>query len=190
MAKNEKVTRIIHLPLQAGNTKVLKEMNRKYTKEQYLDLANKILNKVPDAVLSTDIIVGFPGETDEEFEDTLDVVRKVNFEQIFMFIYSKREGTIAAGREDQVPEEVKHKRFDRLKELYESRVDENNEKYVGTIQKILIEGKSKNNDDTFEGRTRSNKVVIFMPDEKSKVGDIVDVKIVEARKWYLKGEIV
>ena len=190
MAKNEKVTRIIHLPLQAGNTKVLKEMNRKYTKEQYLDLANKILTKVPDAVLSTDIIVGFPGETDEEFEDTLDVVRNVNFEQIFMFIYSKREGTIAAEREDQVPEEVKHKRFDRLKELYESRVDENNEKYVGTIQKILIEGRSKNNDDTFEGRTRSNKVVIFMPDEKSKVGDIVDVKIVEARKWYLKGEIV
>ena len=190
IAKNEKVTRIIHLPLQAGNTKVLKEMNRKYTKEQYLDLANKILTKVPDAVLSTDIIVGFPGETDEEFEDTLDVVRKVNFEQIFMFIYSKREGTIAAEREDQVPEEVKHKRFDRLKELYESRVDENNEKYVGTIQKILIEGRSKNNDDTFEGRTRSNKVVIFMPDEKSKVGDIVDVKIVEARKWYLKGEIV
>ena len=190
MAKHDKVTRIIHLPLQAGNTKVLKEMNRKYTKEEYLVLAEKILTKVPDAVLSTDIIVGFPGETDEEFEDTLDVVRKVNFEQIFMFIYSKREGTIAAAREDQVPEEIKHKRFDRLKELYESRVDENNEKYVGTVQRILIEGKSKNNDDTFEGRTRSNKVVIFVPNEKSKIGDIVNVKIIEARKWYLKGEIV
>ena len=190
MAKHDKVTRIIHLPLQAGNTKVLKEMNRKYTKEEYLVLAEKILTKVPDAVLSTDIIVGFPGETDEEFEDTLDVVRKVNFEQIFMFIYSKREGTIAAAREDQVPEEIKHKRFDRLKELYESRVDENNEKYVGTIQRILIEGKSKNNDDTFEGRTRSNKVVIFVPNEKNKIGDIVNVKILEARKWYLKGEIV
>ena len=190
MAKHDKVTRIIHLPLQAGNTKVLKEMNRKYTKEEYLLLAEKILTKVPDAVLSTDIIVGFPGETDEEFEDTLDVVRKVNFEQIFMFIYSKREGTIAAAREDQVPEEIKHKRFDRLKELYESRVDENNEKYVGTVQRILIEGKSKNNDDTFEGRTRSNKVVIFVPNEKNKIGDIVNVKILEARKWYLKGEIV
>ena len=186
----DKVCKIIHLPLQAGNTRVLKEMNRKYTKEEYLVLAEKILTKVPDAVLSTDIIVGFPGETDEEFEDTLDVVRKVNFEQIFMFIYSKREGTIAAAREDQVPEEIKHKRFDRLKELYESRVDENNEKYVGTIQRILIEGKSKNNDDTFEGRTRSNKVVIFVPNEKNKIGDIVNVKILEARKWYLKGEIV
>ena len=118
MAKNDKVTRIIHLPLQSGNTKVLNEMNRKYTKEQYLILAEKIMTKVPNAVLSTDIIVGFPGETDEEFEDTLDVVRKVNFEQIFMFIYSKREGTIAAAREDQVPEEVKHIRFNKLnKEL-------------------------------------------------------------------------
>ena len=189
IAKNEKVTRIIHLPLQAGNTKVLKEMNRKYTKEQYLELAEKIMTRVPGAVLSTDIIVGFPGETDEEFEDTLDVVRKVNFEQIFMFIYSKREGTIAAAREDQVPEENKHIRFDKLKELYESRVDENNEKYIGTVQKILIEGKSKNNDNTFEGRTSTNKVVIFMPDEESKIGDIVKVKITEARKWYLKGEI-
>ena len=190
IAKHDKITRIIHLPLQAGNTKVLKEMNRKYTKEQYLELANKILTKVPDAVLSTDIIVGFPGETDEEFEDTLDVVRKVNFEQIFMFIYSKREGTIAAAREDQVPEDKKHIRFDKLKELYESRVDENNEKYVNTIQKILIEGKSKNNENTLEGRTRSNKVVIFEPTENNKIGDIVNVRIIEARKWYLKGEIV
>ena len=165
------------MPLQAGNTKVLKEMNRKYTKEQYLELANKIMTKVPDVVLSTDIIVGFPGETDEEFEDTLDVVRKVNFEQIFMFIYSRREGTIAAAREDQVPEDKKHIRFDKLKELYESRVDENNEKYINTVQKILIEGKSKNNDDTYEGRTLTNKVVIFMPDEKSKIGDVVNVKI-------------
>ena len=189
IAKNEKISRIIHLPMQSGNTKVLKEMNRKYTKQQYLNLAEKMLEKIPGLVLSTDIIVGFPGETDEEFEDTLDVVIKVNFEQIFMFIYSKREGTIAAAREDQVPEENKHIRFDKLKELYESRVDENNEKYIGTVQKILIEGKSKNNDNTFEGRTSTNKVVIFMPDEESKIGDIVKVKITEARKWYLKGEI-
>ena len=190
IANNEKVTRIVHLPLQAGNTKVLKEMNRKYTKEQYLSLAKKMLARIPGLVLSTDIIVGFPGETDEEFEDTLDVVRKINFEQIFMFIYSVREGTVAAEREDQVPEEIKHIRFNKLKELYESRVDENNEKYLNTVQKLLIEGKSKNNDNMLEGRTSTNKVVIFEPHQEKKPGDIVSVKITEAHKWYLKGEII
>ena len=190
IANNSKISRIIHLPLQSGNTKVLNEMNRKYTKEQYLNLAEKIKNKVEGVVLSTDIIVGFPGETDEEFEDTLDVVKKVNFEQIFMFIYSKREGTVAAKREDQIPEEIKHKRFEKLKELYESRVDENNEKYINTIQKLLIEDKSKNNDKMFEGRTQTNKVVIFEPNDTNEIGDIVSVKITEAHKWYLKGEII
>lgn len=190
IANNEKISRIVHLPLQAGNTKVLKEMNRKYTKEQYLNLAKKMLERIPGLVLSTDIIVGFPGETDEEFEDTLDVVRQINFEQIFMFIYSIREGTVAAERNDQVPEEVKHIRFDKLKELYESRVDENNEKYLNTVQKLLIEGKSKNNENMLEGRTSTNKVVIFEPHQVKKPGDIVSVKILEAHKWYLKGEII
>ena len=184
---NNKITRIIHLPLQSGNTKVLKEMNRKYSKEQYLELAQKMKDKIPDIVFSTDIIVGFPGETDEEFEDTLDVVRKINFEQIFMFIYSKREGTVAAAREDQIPEEIKHKRFDKLKELYESRVDENNEKYIGTIQRVLIEGYSKNNENTYTARTNTNKVVIFDKTDEYKIGDIIDLKITEAHKWYLKG---
>ena len=190
IAENEKISRIIHLPLQSGNTKVLKEMNRKYTKEQYLELAEKMKNKIPGIVFSTDIIVGFPGETDEEFEDTLDVVRKVNFEQVFMFIYSKRDGTVAAAREDQVPEKQKHIRFDKLKELYESKVDENNEKYLNTEQKLLIEGTSKNNIEMLEGRTNTNKVVIFKPNADNKIGDIVTVKITEAHKWYLKGEII
>ena len=190
IANNEKVTRIVHLPLQAGNTKVLKEMNRKYTKEQYLTLAKKMLDRIPGLVLSTDIIVGFPGETDEEFEDTLDVVRQINFEQIFMFIYSKREGTLAAERVDQVTEVIKHVRFDKLKELYESRVDENNDKYLNTVQKLLIEGPSKNNPEMLEGRTNTNKVVIFDPHSVKKPGDIVSVKITETHKWYLKGEII
>ncbi len=190
IGKNPKISRIIHLPLQSGNSKVLREMNRKYTKEEYLELVNKMKKQIPDVVFSTDIIVGFPGETDEEFEDTLDVVKKVNFEQIFMFIYSKRDGTIAAAREDQVPENIKHIRFDKLKELYESRVDENNEKYIGTVQKLLIEGTSKNNEETLEGRTNTNKIVIFTPNENSKIGSIVSVKIIEAHKWYLKGKII
>lgn len=189
IANNEKICKIIHLPLQSGNSKVLKEMNRKYTKEQYLELVNKMKKRIPNVVFSTDIIVGFPGETDEEFEDTLDVTRKVNFEQIFMFIYSVREGTVAAKME-QVPEDKKHERFEKLKELYDSRVDENNEKYLNTIQKLLIEGKSKNNSEMFEGRTDTNKVVIFKPNAENKIGDIVCVKITETHKWYLKGEIV
>ena len=189
ISKNEKICRIIHLPLQSGSTKVLSEMNRKYTKEQYLELVQKMKQKIKDIVFSTDIIVGFPGETEEDFEDTLDVVRKVNFEQAFMFIYSKREGTIAAAREDQVPEEVKHIRFDRLKELYESRVDENNEKYIGKIEKILIEGYSKNDNRTLTGRTSTNKVIVFEEKNNCKIGDIIKIKITEAHKWYLKGEI-
>ena len=187
---NKKITRMIHMPLQSGNSKVLKEMNRGYTKEQFLELVDKMKKRIPDIFLSTDIIVGFPGETDDEFEDTLDVVRKVGFEQIFMFIYSKRDGTRAAIREDQISEEDKHKRFDKLKELYDYQVDIQNEKYVGTIQNILVEGTSKNDNSKFTGRTDSNKVVIFEPSGKEKIGDIINVKIIENHKWFLSGEIV
>ena len=190
IANNEKICKIIHLPLQSGNTKVLKEMNRRYTKEQYLALVDKMKQRIPNVVFSTDIIVGFPGETDEEFEDTLDVMRKVNFEQAYMFIYSMREGTRGAERPDQIPEEIKHKRFDKMKELYESKVDENNEKYINTVQKLLIEGPSKNNKEMLEGRTDTNKVVIFKPKETKNVGEFVSVKITEAHKWYLLGEII
>ena len=183
-----KVCKLIHLPLQSGNTKVLKEMNRKYTKEQYLELVDKMKEKIPNLTLSTDIIVGFPGETDEEFEDTLDVVRKASFEQVFMFIYSRRKGTPGDKMENQVPEEIKHKRFDRLKELVESQIEENNQKYVGTIQKVLVEGESKNNASMLTGRTDSNKVVIFEGD-KNLIGKMVSLKIVSEHMWYLKGEI-
>ena len=185
----KKVSKLVHLPLQAGNSKVLKEMNRNYTKEQYLELVQKMKDMIPNVAFSTDIIVGFPGETDEEFEDTLDVVRKVGYDQIFMFIYSKRNGTVAAKRENQVPEEIKHKRFDKLKELFDSSVDEINKKYIGTIQEILVEGYSKNNKDMYTGRTDSNKVVVFKPNNKIKEGDIVNIKILKDHKWYLEGEI-
>ena len=190
IANNEKICKIIHLPLQSGNSKVLKEMNRRYTKEQYLALVEKMKDRIPNIVFSTDIIVGFPGETDEEFEDTLDVVRKVNFEQIFMFIYSPRIGTPAEKRDDQVPEDIKHIRFDKLKDLYDSHVDENNEKYIGTNQKVMIEGYSKNNNEMYTARTDTNKVVVFKPIEGQKIGDIVTVKIINAHKWYLKAEII
>ena len=189
ISKCDKVCKLVHLPLQSGNTKVLKEMNRKYTKEQYLNLVDKMKAKIPNLTLSTDIIVGFPGETDEEFEDTLDVVRKVKFEQVYMFIYSRRVGTPGDRMENQIPEEIKHKRFDKLKELVESQIEENNQKYVGTIQKVLVEGKSKNNQELLTGRTDSNKVVIFEGD-KSLIGQMINLKIVSEHMWYLKGEDV
>ena len=135
-------------------------------------------------------MLDFLGETDEEFEDTLDVVKKVEFEQIFMFIYSKREGTRAASRDDQIPEEIKHKRFDKLKEIYDKQVENQNEKYVGTVQNIMIEGKSKNDETKLCGRTDSNKVVVFEPNGKEKIGNYTNVKITENHKWFLTGEIV
>ena len=188
IANNPKIARVLHLPLQSGSSAVFKKMNRKYTKEQYLKLVDKIKTRIPDVVLSTDIIVGFPGETEEDFEDTLDVVRKVNYEQVFMFIYSRREGTIADKMENQIPEEIKHKRFDRLKELFDSRVSENNQKYIGTTQKILVDGYSKNDKETLTGRTDTNKVVNFKGNEEL-IGKIINIKITEEHKWYLSGEI-
>mgnify|MGYP000074513293 FL=1 len=179
IADCEKVCKLVHLPLQSGNTKVLKEMNRKYTKEQYLNLVEKMKNKIPNLTLSTDIIVGFPGETDEEFEDTLEVVEKVRFEQVYMFIYSRRVGTPGDKMQNQIPEDIKHKRFDKLKALVESQIEENNKKYIGTTQKILVEGESKNNSNMLSGRTESNKVVIF-EGSKELIDKIINIKIINS----------
>ena len=188
IASCDKVCKLVHLPLQAGNSKVLKQMNRKYTKEQYMDLVDKMKNNIPNLTLSTDIIVGFPGETDEEFEDTLDVVRKVNYEQVYMFIYSRRVGTPGDRMENQVPEDVKHIRFNKLKSLVESQIAQNNQKYLDTTQKVLVEGISKNNDKMLTGRTDSNKVVVFEGDE-NLIGTMQNINIISEHMWYLKGVI-
>ena len=185
---SKKIARQIHLPLQSGNSNILKKMNRKYTKEQFLELALK-LKQIPDVSLSTDIIVGFPNETEEEFQDTLDVVKKVEFDQIYMFIYSKRNGTVAAKMEDKVSYEEKVERLERLKKLYEEILPKLNEKMVGKEYKLLVEGKSKTNDELYTGRTSQNKVVIFQADE-SLIGKVVNVKIDSQHLWYLKGEIL
>ena len=188
IATCDKVCKLIHLPLQSGSTQVLKIMNRKYTKEQYLELVEKMKARIPNLSLSTDIIVGFPGETEEDFADTLDVVKKVNYEQVYMFIYSRRVGTPGDRMENQIPEEIKHERFDRLKALVESQIEENNQKYIGTVQKVLVEGTSKNNAEMLTGRTDSNKVVIFEGD-RSLIGSMVELEIVSEHMWYLKGKI-
>ena len=185
----KKVCKIIHLPLQSGSTEVLKKMNRKYTKEQYLNLVEKMKSKIPNLELSTDIIVGFPGETEEDFEDTLDVVEKVNFEQVYMFIYSRRVGTPGDKMPNQIPDEIKHKRFDRLKQLVEIQIDQNNKKYIGTKQKVLVEGKSKTNDKILTGRTETNKGVNYEGSDEL-IGNIVELKIISEHMWYLKGEVL
>ena len=185
----DKVCKFVHLPLQSGSTNMLKVMNRKYTKEQYLSLVEKMKNQIPNTKFSTDIIVGFAGETEEDFEDTLDVVNKVKFEQVFMFIYSRRKGTPGDNMENQIPEEIKHKRFDRLKELVESQIAENNKQYMNTIQKVLVEGPSKADETMLTGRTEHNKVVVFKGEE-SLINTIQKIKITEDHMWYFKGEIV
>ena len=183
-----KIARQIHLPLQSGNTEILKKMNRKYTKEQFLDLALK-LKQIPDISLSTDIIVGFPNETEKQFLDTLDVVSKVEFDQIYMFIFSPREGTVAAKMEDEITYAEKVDRLERLKELYEKTLPKLNQKMIGNIYRVLVEGKSKNNKELYTGRSSQNKVVIFEADD-TLICKVVDIKIDSEHLWYLKGTIV
>ncbi len=188
IAKSTKIARQIHLPLQSGSTKILKEMNRKYTKEDYLKIVEKLKKADGNISFSTDIIVGFPGETREDFEETLDVVKRVEYDQIYMFIYSKREGTVAANIKDDTKYEEKVDRLEELKHLYESNLPKLNKKYIGTIQKVLVEGKSKNNDKLYTGRTSSNKTVIFEAAD-SYIGTIQKIKIISEHLWYLKGKI-
>ena len=184
----DKICKLIHLPLQSGSTEILKVMNRKYTKEQYLNLVEKMKKQIPNLTLSTDIIVGFPGETEQDFEDTLDVVEKVKFEQVYMFIYSRRVGTPADKMKNQIPEEIKHERFDKLKQLVEKQIAIKNQEYVGTLQNVLIEGRSKTNENMLTGRTESNKVVV-LEGKDDLIGKILPLKIVSEHMWYLKGEL-
>lgn len=185
---SKKIARQIHLPLQSGSTKILKEMNRKHTKEDYLKIAQKLKNSDKNISISTDIIVGFPGETEKDFLDTLDVIKKVKFDQIYMFIYSKRVGTRAENMEDNTPQEEKVKRLERIKEVYEGYLPENNKKMIGNTYKVLVEGKSKNNENLYTGRTSQNKVVIFEGKEEM-VGKIVNIQIISEHLWYLKGKV-
>ena len=186
LSKLSKICNQFHLSLQSGCNSTLKRMNRKYTIEDFENGVNLLRQAFPNVHITTDIIVGFPGETEEDFEDTLDVVRKVQFEQAYMFIYSRRVGTPGDKMENQIPEEIKHKRFNRLKKLFEEQLEENNKKYIGTIQKVLVEGKSKNNENMLTGRTDSNKVVIFEGTEDI-INKVVELKIISEHMWYLKG---
>lgn len=187
----EKLCHTIHLPVQSGSDRLLKRMNRHYDRAKYLERINKLKTVCPDLTISTDIIVGFPGETEEDFEDTLTLCEEVRYDSAFTFIYSPREGTPAARFEDQIPEEVKHERFDRLVDCINRISLEKNECYVGKTYKVLVEGTSKTDDNTFSGRTEGFKLVNFTSkDAICEVGSIVDVRITEAKTFSLEGELV
>ncbi|SEN35468.1 tRNA (N6-isopentenyl adenosine(37)-C2)-methylthiotransferase MiaB [Paenibacillus sp. OV219] len=179
----------IHLPVQSGSTEVLKRMSRKYTREMYLELVGKIKRAIPDVVLTSDIIVGFPGETDEQFEETLSLVRLVGFAFAYSFIYSPREGTPAADMEDNIPQDVKKVRLARLNALIAELSRESNELLVGQEIEVLIEGQSKNNAMVLSGRTRTNKLV-HIEGPAEYIGQFITVKVTDATTWYVKAEPV
>lgn len=189
IARNPKIARSLHLPLQSGSTRVLKLMNRGYSKEQYIALAEKIKERIPGVSLTADIIVGFPQETEEDFIDTLDVVEKVGFETSFMFMYSIRKGTKAAVMEGQIDDEVKKDRLHRLMSLQNSISKKLSMDYEGKIERVLVEGPSKKNKDMLSSRTSTNKIVLFKGD-KSLEGQFVNVKINECKTWTLYGELM
>lgn len=185
----DKVCEHLHLPIQSGSSKILEDMNRKYSKEQYQDLLVKVRKHVPSITLSTDIIVGFPGETEQDFGETLDVVSKANFDMAYTFLYSKRTGTPAAKNSDQISEEVKKDRFNRLLTLQNSICHEINEELLGKEVEVLVEGISKNSKTTYTGRTRGNKVVNFIGSPEL-VGKLVKVKIDTIHSFSLMGKLI
>ncbi|GIN94887.1 tRNA-2-methylthio-N(6)-dimethylallyladenosine synthase [Siminovitchia terrae] len=189
LAKKGNMMEHIHLPVQSGSSDILKIMGRVYNREQYLELVRKIKEAIPDVSLSTDIIVGFPNETDEQFEETMTLYKEVGFEIAYTFIYSPRDGTPAAKMKDNVSMEVKKERLQRLNQLVNELSAEAMKKFEGQVVEVLVEGESKNNPDVLAGYTRKNKLVNFKG-PKSAIGQLVNVKIVEAKTWTLDGVMV
>ena len=185
----DKLCEQIHLPVQSGSDRVLKVMNRHYTRDYYLKLAREIRKEIPDVTFSTDLIVGFPGETEEDFQDTLDLVKEVKYDAAFTFIYSRRNNTPADKMENQIPDDVKHERFNRLVAVVNEGIIAGNKAMEGKVVEVLVEGHSKNDESKLTGRTRNAKLVNF-PGCKELIGKLVNVKIVKANSFSLVGEIV
>lgn len=189
MKESKKICRHLHLPLQSGSTEILTRMNRRYTKEQYVDLAMKIRREIPDIAITTDIIVGFPGETSEDLEETIDVVKTVKFDNAFTFIYSKRTGTPAAAMENQVPEEQVKEGFDRLLKVVQETAREQVAKYQGKVMDALIEEVNDSDNTKVTGRL-SNNTVVHVPGDASMIGKIVPVSLDECHGFYYIGHVV
>ena len=189
MSKSKKICNHVHLPLQSGSSRILKIMNRRYTKEHYLELVDRIRAKMPDVSLTTDIIVGFPGETEADFEETLDVVRKAKYDSAYTFIYSKRTGTPAAAMEEQIPENVVKERFNRLLQTIDETSNAICARYEGKTAQVLVECVNDHDSSLMTGRMTNNLLVHFKGD-KSLIGELVDVKLTECKGFYYMGECV
>ncbi len=187
MKHSKKICRHLHLPVQSGSTNVLNKMNRRYTKEHYLNLVDKIRAAVPDISLTTDIIVGFPGETDDDFEETMDVVKKVRFDSAFTFIYSKRTGTPAAVIKDQVPQDVVKERFNRLLKEVQQISSEECSVYTDTVQEVLVEGINDHDSTLMTGRM-SNNMLVHFPGDDRLIGKIIQVELKQCKGFYYLGE--
>jgi len=185
--EGQKICEHFHLPLQSGSNNILKSMNRGYSREYYLDLIKKIREMVKSNAITTDIIVGFPGEKESDFEDTLDMLEKVRFDAAYIFIYSPRKGTKAAEMEEQIPSDVKKRRIMLVNEIQSKISSEINQQLVGTEQLVLVEGKSKTDANFYTGRTRTNKIIHFAAGE-NLLGKFVNVDITEAKPWTLTGK--
>jgi len=185
----DKVANHIHLPVQSGSNKVLKEMNRGYTREYYIDRVKKIQAEIPNASVSTDFIVGFPGETESDFEKTIELVKELEFDMAYTFIYSPRSGTPAARRDDQVDDQLKKERLNRLMYLQNKISYQKNQKLIGSTQEILVTGASSNDPEVFEGRTSTNKIC-FIEKREDLIGKIVKVKVDAAKSWTLEATII
>lgn len=182
-----KVCKHIHLPVQSGSTRLLKSMNRNYTKEKYIELIEKIKYHIPNIAITTDIIVGFPGETEDDFNETLNLVEKAEFDSAFTFLYSSRKGTPASNMKDVIDEKTKHERFNRLVSLLNEISLKKNREYENKTVKVLVEGTSKNDEAKLMGRTDTGKLVNFSSRDMDITGKIVDVNITEALTWSLNG---
>ena len=185
IAECDAVCEHVHLPLQSGSSRVLKAMRRTYSRERYLSLVDRLRDAIPDLALGTDVIVGFPGETEDDFRDTLEVVEAVGFDSAFTFVYSPRAGTEAAARPDQVPEDVKRERMERLVEVVQRAGAERNAARVGRIEEVLVEGASRTDPTLLRGRTRRNTTVNFVG--SGEPGELVRVEIESATSTTLKG---
>ena len=189
MAQNEKIAKHFHLPIQSGSNRILQEMNRRYTREHYFELVDYMRKKMPDISITTDIIVGFPGEREEDFADTLDVLQRVRFDNIFSFVYSKRPGTPAAKMKNQIDEKLKSERLGRLLEVQRDITLEESRKLVGRTVRVLVEGRSKGNHNMFSGRTETNKWIHF-PADDALIGTFQRVKVTASEVYMIYGELV